>query len=150
MQFPIIIGLHRSRFMERGLIAIALSAGCAILALPHPPALLATLLLLAAVVLRWSWRQLSPSLSALRLERDGSIQAAGTGNAAFGESTLRGTATVHPWLTVFRLELADGRRHTVVIARGSTTEEDFRRLRVFLRWQAQFSAADDSREAPYS
>lgn len=150
MQFPITIGLHRSRFLDRILIALALLASGAILAFPRSPALLALLLLVVSGLLLWSWRRLSPTLSAIRLERGGNILAVGVADSEFHEASLRRRATVHPWLTVFRLELADGRQHTVVVARDSMTGDDFRRLRVFLRWRAQFSAADDSRGEPCS
>ncbi|PKO34897.1 MAG: hypothetical protein CVU34_05255 [Betaproteobacteria bacterium HGW-Betaproteobacteria-7] len=150
MQFPITIGLHRSRFLDRLLIALALLAGCAILAFPKAPALQGGLLLVVAVLFIWSWRRLAPTLAAIRLERGGNILACGTVDSEFGEASLLRCATVHPWLTVFRLALADGRQHTIVLAGDSMGGEDFRCLRVFLRWRAQFNAADDNREEPCS
>lgn len=145
MQLPITIGLHRSPFLDRTLIALALSASVAIYAFPKPPVVLGALLLALGALFLWSWQRLSPSLSAIRLERGGNILAAGVGDAEFSEATLLPRATVHPWLTVFRLELPEGGQHTVVVARDSMAGEDFRRLRVFLRWRAQFNVADDSR-----
>ena len=150
MQLPITIGLHRSRFLDGILISLALLASAAILAYPRSLVLLGGLLLAVGALFLWSWQRLSPTLSAIRLERSGSILAATAGNFDFSEAILLRRATVHPWLTVFRLELADGRQHIVAVAKGSMICEDFRRLRIFLRWRAQFSAADDSREEPCS
>lgn len=150
MQFPITIGLHRSRFLYRILIALALLASAAIVAFPRSPATLGLLLLVVGGLLLWSWRRLSPTLSAIRLERGGNIMAVGVDDCEFHDASLHRRATVHPWLTVFRLELADGRQHTIVVARDSMTSDEFRRLRVFLRWRAQFSAGDGSRGEPCS
>jgi toxin CptA len=150
VQLPITIELHRSRFLDRLLIALALLASGAILAFPKPPVLLAALLLVVGALFLWSWQRLAPTLSALRLERGGNILAAGADHSEFSESSLLPRATVHPWLTVFRLELADGRQHVIVLARDSMVGDDFRRLRVFLRWRAQFSAGDDNRGEPCS
>lgn len=150
MQFPITIGLRRSRFLDRVLVAFALAASGVILAFPKPPAILGALLLAVGVLFLWSWWRLTPSLSAIRLERDGSILAANSGSSEFGQSSLPHRASVHPWLTVFRLELPGGHQHSLVLARDSMASDDYRRLRVFLRWRAQFSAVDDSRGEPYS
>ena len=150
MQFPITIGLHRSPFLDRLLIALAFLASCAILAFPRSLALQAALLLAVVVMFVWSWRRLAPTLAAIRLERGGGILACRTADAEFGEANLLSRATVHPWLTVFRLALADAQQHTIVVVGDSMGGEDFRRLRVFLRWRAQFNAADDNREEPCS
>jgi len=144
------IGLHRSRFLERVLIVLMLSAAAAILVFPVQPALQGIVLLVIGALSLWSWRHLAPTLSAIRLERDGNVLAAVMGDEELSESTLLQGATVHPWLTVLRLELADGRKHTVVLSRDSMASDDFRRLRVFLRWRAQFSAVGDGRGEPCS
>ena len=150
MQFPITIGLRRSRFLDRALLALMLLAGGAILVFPRSTSLQVAVLLAIGVLSLYSWRCLRPTLSVIRLERDGNVMAVAAGASEFSEATLLHGATVHPWLTTFRLEMADGGRHSVVIAGDCMTREDFRRLRVFLRWRAQFSAADGSRGEPCS
>ncbi|KAB2927027.1 MAG: hypothetical protein F9K30_05005 [Dechloromonas sp.] len=150
MQFPITIGLHRSSFLERLLIVIAALSIGAIVAFPMQSAYQGLLVLSVTCLLLWYWRRLSPTLSAIRLERDGRILAFETTGSSFSESVLLPRAIVHPWLTVFRLELVSGRRHTLALAKGSLGGEDFRRLRMFLRWRARFSASDAGRGEPCS
>lgn len=52
-------------------------------------------------------------------------------------------AIVHPWLTVVRLKTDGGRMCTLIATVDNLEREDFRRLRVFLRWQADFSVRGD-------
>ena len=61
-------------------------------------------------------------------------------SAEFGDAELLAGATVHPWLTVARLKMQDGRTHRMLVVADTMNSEDFRRLRVFLRWRAEFSA----------
>lgn len=55
-------------------------------------------------------------------------------------------STVHPWLVSFRVIGEDGRKHSVLLTAETLSAEDFRRLRVFLRWRADFSEADGDAE----
>jgi len=68
--------------------------------------------------------------------------AAGDGD--FVPAQLLPGAAVHPWLTVLRLRNAAGRVCVLCLTVDSLKKEDFRRLRVFLRWRADFSGADDA------
>lgn len=137
MRFPITIGLRRSRLQEAVLLALALLASLAALFFPRPLPLRLALLLAIWGIALWAWRRLDPPLATLRLEADGRIQVAGDGQDFLPATTLPG-ATVHPWLTVLRLELADGRRCALLVTAGTTSPDEFRRLRVFLRWRASF------------
>ncbi|MCL2345765.1 MAG: hypothetical protein FWC58_07935 [Desulfobulbus sp.] len=135
MRFPITIGLRRSRLPEAVLLALALLASLAALFFPRPWPLRAALLLAIWTIVSRARPRLAPPLAALRLETDGSIQVAGAGQDFLPATILPG-ATVHPWLTVLRLELADGRRCVLLLTAGTMNPDEFRRLRVFLRWRA--------------
>ena len=139
MQFPIHIGLRRSRFLEAAVVSITLLTSGVTLALPWSAAVRGINLLLILIAAYLAWQRLGPALSALRLERSGQILVAFAGNAEFAEAELLAGATVHPWLTVVRLKTQDERKHLLIAAVDSMKPEDFRRLRVFLRWQAVVS-----------
>lgn len=136
MQFPINIGLRRSSLLGAVLVTIALLAGAVSLVLPWSTSGRGLNLLLVLVVAYVTWQRLEPKLSAIRLERSGEVLFAVVGNAGFVEAELLAGATVHPWLTVVRFKIRDGRRHLLIATVDTMKPEDFRRLRVFLRWQA--------------
>ncbi len=141
MQFPIAIGLHRSRLQEAVLFALAMLASLAVLLFPRPLPLQAALLLAIWGIALWAWRRLVPPLTTLRLEADGTVQVAADGLGYLPATILPG-ATVHPWLTVLRLEWADSQRYAVLVTVGTASPDDRRRLRVFLRWRADFRRPD--------
>jgi len=143
VQFPITIGLHRSRFLNAALFLVAFSATAAVLAFRQLP--LVQLGLAAAIwilygLARW---QVLPKLSAIRLERAGQVSIRGIRQKDFLAARLLPGATVHPWLTVLRLKADNGPCHTLIVTVDSLSRQDFRRLRVFLRWQADFNVPDD-------
>ena len=139
MQFPIVIGLHRSRFLGAALVAVTALAGVVTLVSPWAPVVRGANLAVIVIVAGFAWRRLAPGLSAIRLEQAGQIFLAATGDAEFVEAEVLAGATVHPWLTIIRLKTADQRKHLLIVAVDSMKAEDFRRLRVFLRWRAEFS-----------
>lgn len=143
MQFPITIGLHRSRILDTALLVVVVALGATVLAfpigLPFRLACLIAICLLAAQI----WRRLSPRLSAIRLEKAGQLGILPAGADEFHVATLLPGATVHPWLSVVRLQTDDGRIYTLIVAPDSASRQDFRRLRVFLRWRADFSGLGD-------
>ena len=140
MQFPITIGLRRSRFLSLGLILAHLLAGG--VALVTPWAIPAKALLLACLVGSggFTWLRLTPRVERLRLLADGGMECWRVGEADSWPVALVGPATVHPRLTVFRLA-GEGGCFSVVVAPDSMDAEDFRRLRVWLRWRADFSGS---------
>ena len=140
MQFPIIIGLHRSRFLDGALIFTTLVAIAVVLALPYSTIIRLLIALLIAIASYHSWRKLKPTLSAIRLERAGQVLVSEAGSTDFLEVELTPGATVHPWLTVVRLQIVSGKGHVLIVLADSLRTEDFRRLRVFLRWRAKFSS----------
>lgn len=142
MQLPITIGLHRSRFVAAFVVCSGLLGS--LLVLLFPCAALAQGALLLAI---WSsaflaWRQCSPKLSAIRLERDGRLSVLHAAACEFTAAEPLPGATVHPWLTVLRLKTGEGRIVPLILSGDSLAVDDFRRLRVFLRWRADFSGRD--------
>ena len=137
------IGLHRSRILA-GLIALSSVAAAAGLSmLPRSTENLAVFWLLwlfASLMAMHGMRQVHWFI---RLERSGAVSLQATQDANWENATLDSTLFVHPWLTVFRLRPAGGVAKTIVVTIGSLPAEDFRRLRVFLRWRLSVSVRDD-------
>lgn len=146
MQFPVIVGLHRSSFLARALGLLALASSVFVLFYPRSPWLLCGLLVLIWLIAGLAWRRLHPPYSALRLMRDGQIDGRLPGATDFQPLHCLPGPLVHPWLTVLRLKpAAGGPVQTLVMLEDSASAEDFRRLRVFLRWQAmRFKLSGDA------
>lgn len=99
--------------------------------------------LLMAVLLGSAWhtlrrdgfRTLQHSLIALRLDADCRCEFQ-TRTGAWHEATLLGSSFVAPYLTVLNLKPAGGRlvKHLVILP-DAVNGEDFRRLRVWLKWR---------------
>lgn len=143
MQFPITIGLHRSRILDVILVLAALTATAAILGFQCSPPVRTGLLTVVLVLTIQAWRSLTPTIKAIRLERTGDIFIALIGGSDFVQAAPKPAATIHPWLTIVRLATADGRTATLIAAVDSQNRADFRRLRMFMRWQANFSELSD-------
>lgn len=143
MQFPISIGLRRSRFVDGALFAVTALALTGVALTPWAPfrlLLVGGATLLAALVAAYS---ATPRIRTLRIDNDGRISCQMTGRAEFIEMHLLSGATVHPWLTVLRL--ADEQHaYRVILVPDSVAPEDFRRLRVWLRWRLEVSADSDA------
>lgn len=138
MQFPITIGLHRSFLLLAATLVVHGLAALALLLPPWPwPPLVPALAALGASAV-WVCMVARPKVSCLRLLADGRLQCQVEAGETFVDARILPGATVHPWLTVVRLELA-GRKAAIVVLPDSTTGKDFRRLRVWLRWRAEFS-----------
>jgi toxin CptA len=143
VQFPIIIGLHRSRFLDAGFGMVLTSAAMLISLWPQATPFRLVALPAIALVGWLGWRQLSPVLSAIRLDSDGRILVM-TGDAEFVAATPLPGAIVHPWLCVVRLKMPDGRVTSLNATVGTINRQNFRRLRAFLRWRAKFSEPVDA------
>lgn len=136
MQFPVLIGLRRSFLLPATGLSLLLPVLPLVFLAPHPfPWRIAYLLCCLLVLLAAARSWLRPPL-ALALLADGRIRLAGE---EAGRRVLGGTC-IHPWLTVFRLENGQKRPLTVVVTVDSLNREDFRRLRVFLRWRLPLNA----------
>ncbi|MBS1188951.1 MAG: hypothetical protein H6R10_743 [Rhodocyclaceae bacterium] len=143
MQLPITIGLHRSFFLGAGLVGAPGLAVVAILLPPWQPWIKGLLVAGIAGLAAISWRLRMPKVTAVRLFGDGRMAYRQAGGEEFLAAELLAGATVHPWLTVFRLKSAESTT-TVAVLPDSTTGEEFRRLRVWLRWKAEFSPGSDA------
>jgi len=145
VQFPITIGLHRSRLIDLCLLFVALLASLATLGFPQTvtsikPGVFATIWIAAAL----AWWQLSPKIAVVRLERSGQVFIDRNGRSEFLPAKILPGATVHPWMTVVRLKTEDGCSSQLIATVDSLNQQDFRHLRVFLRWQADFSEPNDA------
>jgi len=143
VQFPITIGLHRSRFLDSALLVVALLCVATTLAYPQPLAVRLMVLAIIGMAGYWAWRRLAPQMSGLRLEESGQISLLPCGGGDFIETALLEGATVHPRLIVARLKAIDDRRYTLIVTTDSMSRQEFRRLRIFLRWRAEFSEPAD-------
>ena len=138
MQFPIVIGLRRSRLVDGALAVLTTVALFAIAGVPWP---LQIALPIAGALILLAFHaayRLAPPLKCLRIEADGKISGRPTGQAGFLPLRLLPGAAVHPWLTVLRLD-GKGRAYWLLIAADSAAPDEFRRLRVCLRWCADVS-----------
>jgi len=143
VQLPITIGLHRSRFLDSLVLLSALLASLVVIAFPQSIVVRGAMLLAVWCCAAHTWHRLSPQCAAIHLERTGHLSVVLAGLEEFSMAELMPGAIVHPWLTIARLK-TDGERVCTLIATIDNLEtEDFRRLRVFLRWQADFSVPND-------
>ena len=143
MQLPITIGLHRSRFIGRVLL---IATALAVVAVFFTPLDLEFRLALTAcifVAVLVAWYRLSLPMPVIRLEPDGSIRLFSKLNGEVGAARLLPGVIAHPWLTVFRLRQESGDTVVLIATVDSMTPQDFRRLRIFLRWRASFKPADE-------
>ena len=106
--------------------------------LPHWLAVLLTAVLLGSAwhtLRRHGFRTLLHSLIALRLDADCRCEFQ-TRAGAWHEAALLGSSFVAPYLTVLNLKPAEGRlmKHLVIFP-DAVNAEDFRRLRVWLKWR---------------
>ena len=138
MQFPIVVGLRRSRVLTLATVATALVGILSVSVVPWP---LVIRIMLGAVTVLMAIRiirALSPRVETLRIDGDGHLTCQATGASGFVPAHLLPGATVHPWLTVLRLAIEDDAWLLVVVP-GSVAPDEFRRLRVWLRWRAVVS-----------
>ena len=140
MQFPIVIGLHRSRILDAGLLLLVGLVATVSLVWPVALGIRLASVSLALLVGGLAWWKLKPVFSRVRLDRAGLIAVCFPGQVEFVPLHLLPSATVHSWITVLRLREDQGKTHLLVVTRDTMSPADFRRLRVFLRWRAKFSA----------
>lgn len=139
MQFPIVIGLRRSRFLSLALKSIAVLGMGVALAMPWSTPFRLALCLPVSIVAFLAWRRLDAVPATIRLEATGTIYLAYAGHEQPLEAELMPGSTVHPWLTVIRLKTDSG-PFPVILAADSVEPDRYRQLRVFLRWRAEVSA----------
>lgn len=116
------------------------AAMLALAPLPHwLAALLMPVILVSAWLTLWrdGFRKLRHSLVALRLDADCKCEFQ-TRAGAWREAVLLGSSFVAPHLTVLNFKPAGGHlaKHLVILP-DAVDAEDFRRLRVWLKWRCK-------------
>jgi toxin CptA len=138
VQFPITIGLHRSRLVD-GMLLVSTVIGLLALAFAGWPMVTSCLLGVLTLLVAFSAaRALTPRIRALRIAEDGRVSCLVVDESEIFPVRLLPGATAHPWLIVMLLAHAEGKWLTVV-APDSAAPEELRRLRVWLRWRASVS-----------
>lgn len=133
MQFPVHIELHRSRILVFSLFLFHAVALTCVTVLPWSWPLRSLLLVPIGVS---AWYALRPQkIIGLRLAAQGSLDCL----LADGERTaaeVLSDSTVFNQLIVLRMRLGDARRVVnLTLLPGSVSAEQFRVLRLWLRWQ---------------
>jgi toxin CptA len=139
-QAPIKLRLRPSRIGRAGLLTAALLALAAIgLAdLPFPARVLAALAVGISVLRAWR----PPMPLELRLQPDGRLEWRDAATSWQAASVL-GSSVVNPWLSVLAWRPEGQRRvRYLVVYPDSLHPDDFRRLRVWLRWRAEIEGRD--------
>lgn len=147
MQFPIFIELRRSHIYSLLTCAMHGAAAACLFAVPldwHWPAV--ALLLIASSL--WSSLRCSRFVSLLLEAKGLSFLDAGGGRL---DAALLPESTVFAWLVVLRFRI-DGERkaHALTLLPDQMTRNEFRMLRLWLRWNATPRKCDDSGDEPDS
>jgi len=125
--------VHPSRWYARAALALHLLAGGAVLLADLAAAVQVTVLAALAASLVGAMRE--KAVLDLHCQRDGSL-AVRSGDEWVAARLLPDT-TVLPWLVVLRYRVPGaGRSDAVVVLADSLPADDFRHLRVWLRWRA--------------
>ena len=141
MQFPIFFGLRRSRILIAGLVVLVfLALGMGLYFLNHLALQLIFCLLITSLAFI-AWQKITPVFSEIRLDRGGGISLRCNKQQEFFSVVIQPNTTVHPWLTVFRASSVSNQTYTLIATVDTLNRQDFRRLRVFLRWQADLTNA---------
>ncbi len=137
MRLPLTLQLHRSRRLDLLLASLHLAAMTATLLAALP--LILRLLLLAAIAVAagFTLRRLGRAACRLTLRGDGLLEIERDGAAAASAQVLA-QSTVMNWLTVLLLRGERG-REALTILPDALSSEDFRALRLWLRWRAELS-----------
>lgn len=142
-QGPLRIRLKRSRIGRGVLLAVFLCTLVAIGLADLPLYGQVVLALLAGAITLQAWR--APHPLELRLHEDGRLEWRAAA-ASWQSASVLAHSSVSPWgcLLAYRTEGQRRTRHALILP-DSLAADDFRRLRVWLRWQAQVEG--DRREA---
>ncbi len=139
MQFPITIGLHRSRLLDTLIAVMALVASASSIAFPISTGYQAALLSVVWLIAALAWHHASSDIRQIRLERNGKLSVKRHLADEFLRVSLQSGGTVHPWLIVLHFSDESGNTDKLIATVDSINPQNFRILRVFLRWQAKFS-----------
>ena len=143
MQFPVVIGLRRSRISDVVILILAILGTLSIFYFSRTLLIQSGMLFVTWFFAFLAWINLAPFFPAIRLERNGHIFATSKEGVGFSQVTMQPYSLVHSWLTIVRLKTELGHIRTLVITGDSITNTEFRYLRMFLRWKAEFNAPGD-------
>jgi hypothetical protein len=137
------IRIGRSRSLRVALLTAHLGAAGAVLLVNGPwwagAGLAMVLMISAAAGLAPHFGNDSGRVRELMLRTDGGFEVlTGAGRES---AALRYVSLAEPWLTVFGVRSASGRRHDILLLRDNVEQEAFRRLRVRLRESGRSGAA---------
>lgn len=145
MQFPITIGLRRSRLLIPLFVGFVLFALIGLTAVPWADAIRGSLsLLLLGASLRFAYC-LQILVQAVRLHRDGRFDACLAGETEFASASVLPGCYVHPLLTVVRIQVSE-QTLVLLLLPDSLEANDFRQLRAWLRQRAEVSDWRDDAE----
>ncbi len=140
------IRIRPSRLQRRVLVGIALLALTAI-ALADLPAAGILAAVLFTVFITWrAWRR--PAVVALRLNADGSLELRAAGQD-WQPVSLLPHSSVTPWLCMLAYR-AQGKARSLALYPDSLHPDDFRHLRVWLRWLARVEEDERGKKHPES
>jgi len=136
MQLPLTVKLQPSRSLSLLLIAMHFGAFLAIvvIALPVWTKLALTLFIATSF---WSGRNClggGNQIVCLTLRDDGALEHVRF-NDEYGEASVHLQSTVTPLLTVILLKQKSNILETLALLPDSLSPDDYRRLRLWLRWQ---------------
>ena len=135
MQFPIVIVLHRSLLLSILLVTMHAVAAACVVALPWP--LLWRCMVLLALAWSLGYALRSPGITGLRLAAGDRLECLRAGGDCVAATVLADN-TVFPHLIVLRLRVGEEARVTrLVLLPDQMPAEQFRVLRLWLRWHAE-------------
>lgn len=148
MQFPIFIELRRSSIHSLLTCAMHGTASACLFAVPLDWYWRAVALLLIAGSL-WSVLRSSRFASLRLTARDGLSFIGADGGRV--EASLLPESTFFTWLVVLRFRIGEERKgHAVTLFPDQMSREEFRKLRLWLRWNASAGKRDDQGDEPDS
>ncbi len=147
MQFPIFIELRRSHIYALLTCAMHGAAAACLFAVPLDWYWRAVALLLIAGSL-WSSLRFSRFVSLLLDAKGLSFLDAGGGRV---DAALLPESTVFAWLVVLRFRVGGERKaHALTLLPDQMSSDEFRKLRLWLRWNATTGKCDDPGDEPDS
>lgn len=141
MQFPTYLELHRSRFLFVLLLLFHILALTSVIVLPWP--WVVRVCFIFPILLSIGYAARVPHIVALRLsERAGLECIVGAGDRI--SAKVMPDSVVFRHLIVLRLQLDDEKRiRNLSLLPDSLSAEQFRTLRLWLRWRAKERAGND-------
>ncbi len=141
-----VVRIRPSRLQRLALVGVAMLAVAAIALADLPPAGIIAAAIFTAFVTWQAWRR--PAVVALRLNGDGSLELRDAGQD-WQPASLLPHSSVTPWLCVLAYRSQEKTR-SLALYPDSLHPDDFRHLRVWLRWQARVEGDERRKKQPES